>query len=77
MVSSRCESSKRMTSKRAAIDFDALIEKSRIETVFMAKRNSIVLHRRVSVEAEKQFRLDTKVNPNDTEEAAWAFLSRW
>ena len=27
-------------------------------------------------EAEKQFREDVRVNPNDTEEAAWAFLSQ-
>ena len=60
----------------AAIDFDALIEKSPGSKPYLWQRGIALYYIDEFREAEKQFRLDTKVNPNDTEEAAWAFLSQ-
>ena len=53
----------------AAIDFDALIEKSPGSKPYLWQRGIALYYIDEFREAEKQFRLDTKVNPNDTEEA--------
>ncbi len=60
----------------ATIDFDALIAKSPGSKPYLWQRGIALYYIDEFREAEKQFREDVKVNPNDTEEAAWAFLSQ-
>ena len=60
----------------ATLDFDALIAKSPGSKPYLWQRGIALYYIDEFREAEKQFREDVKVNPNDTEEAAWAFLSQ-
>ena len=60
----------------ATMDFDALIEKSPGSKPYLWQRGIALYYVDEFREAEKQFREDVRVNPNDTEEAAWAFLSQ-
>ena len=60
----------------ATLDFDALIAKSPGSKPYLWQRGIALYYIDEFGEAEKQFREDVKVNPNDTEEAAWAFLSQ-
>ena len=60
----------------APMDFDALIEKSPGSKPYLWQRGIALYYVDEFREAEKQFREDVRVNPNDTEEAAWAFLSQ-
>lgn len=60
----------------ATMDFDALIAKSPGSKPYLWQRGIALYYVDEFREAEKQFREDVRVNPNDTEEAAWAFLSQ-
>jgi predicted Zn-dependent protease len=60
----------------ATMDFDMLIEKSPGSKPYLWQRGIALYYVDEFREAEKQFREDVRVNPNDTEEAAWAFLSQ-
>jgi len=60
----------------ATMDFDTLIEKSPGSKPYLWQRGIALYYVDEFREAEKQFREDVRVNPNDTEEAAWAFLSQ-
>ena len=60
----------------ATMDFDAIIEKSPGSKPYLWQRGIALYYVDEFREAEKQFREDVRVNPNDTEEAAWAFLSQ-
>jgi len=60
----------------ATMDFDALVEKSPGSKPYLWQRGIALYYVDEFREAEKQFREDVRVNPNDTEEAAWAFLSQ-
>ena len=60
----------------ATMDFDTLIEKSPGSKPYLWQRGIALYYVDEFREAENQFREDVRVNPNDTEEAAWAFLSQ-
>jgi hypothetical protein len=55
-------------------DFDLVIQSSPRMEPYMWQRGLSLYYAERFVEGAEQFRKDVKVNPNDTEEAIWAFL---
>lgn len=62
--------------EEAVLDFDGLIERQPGAKPYLWQRGIALFYAEEFKEAEKQFRMDARVNANDTEEAAWAFLSQ-
>ena len=55
-------------------DFDLVISTAPRMEPYMWQRGLSLYYAERFVEGAEQFRKDVKVNPNDTEEAIWAFL---
>ena len=55
-------------------DFDLVITTAPRMEPYMWQRGLSLYYAERFVEGAEQFRKDVKVNPNDTEEAIWAFL---